>query len=107
MALAVGVGTVLDSREVIVVVTGHGQRKALALSHAIGKHGRVNHLWTLSALQQHPWALIVADEDAMGRTQSENVKYFKSIERVQEEVEAMHARLKDDPSEPEQVGSME
>lgn len=35
------------------------------------------------------------------------VKYFKSIERVQEEVEAMHAKLKDDPAEPEQVGSME
>lgn len=35
------------------------------------------------------------------------VKYFKSIERVQEEVEALHAKLKDDPSEPEQVGSME
>ena len=34
MALTVGVGTVLDSREVVVVVTG--QRKALALSHAIG-----------------------------------------------------------------------
>lgn len=35
------------------------------------------------------------------------VKYFKSIERVQEEVEEMHAKLKDDPKEPEQVGSME
>jgi len=35
MALTVGVATVLDSREVVVVVTG--QRKALALSKAIGK----------------------------------------------------------------------
>ena len=34
MALTVGVGTVLDAREVVVVVTG--QRKALALSKAIG-----------------------------------------------------------------------
>lgn len=34
MALTVGVATVLDSREVVVVVTG--QRKALALSQAIG-----------------------------------------------------------------------
>ena len=40
MALTVGVATVLDSREVVVVVTG--QRKALALSHAI--EGSVNHL---------------------------------------------------------------
>jgi len=60
MALTVGVATVLDSREVVVVVTG--QRKALALSKAIEEG--VNHLWTLSALQLHPWALIVVDEDA-------------------------------------------
>ena len=40
MALTVGVGTVLEAREVVVVVTG--QRKALALSQAI--EGGVNHL---------------------------------------------------------------
>jgi glucosamine-6-phosphate deaminase len=34
MALTVGVGTVLDSREVVVIVTG--QSKSLALSKAIG-----------------------------------------------------------------------
>ncbi|KAI0935315.1 Glucosamine-6-phosphate isomerase 1, variant 3 [Taiwanofungus camphoratus] len=82
MALTVGVATVLDSREVVVVVTG--QRKALALSKAIEEG--VNHLvcslilspfcgliagslqWTLSALQLHPWALIVVDEDATAGT---------------------------------------
>jgi len=115
MALTVGVQTVLDSREVVVVVTG--QRKALALSMAI-EHG-VNHLWTLSALQTHPWALIVVDEDATAGTwtpphsflQSEGcaydrgaelrvktVKYFKSIERVQEEVEAAREKQKQDES---------
>ncbi|KAI0298113.1 hypothetical protein B0F90DRAFT_1810954 [Multifurca ochricompacta] len=89
MALTVGVKTVLDSREVVVVVTG--QRKALALSMAI-EHG-VNHLWTLSALQTHPWALIVVDEDATAELHVKTVKYFKSIERVQEEVEAAQAKL--------------
>ncbi|PSS35568.1 hypothetical protein PHLCEN_2v1479 [Hermanssonia centrifuga] len=74
MALTVGVATVLDSREVVVVVSG--QRKALALSKAI-------------------------------ELKVKTVKYFKSIERVQDEVEAMHAKLKDDPAEPEQIGSME
>jgi glucosamine-6-phosphate deaminase len=34
MALTVGVQTVLDAREVVVVVTG--QRKALAIAKAIG-----------------------------------------------------------------------
>jgi len=40
MALTVGVATVLDSREVLVVVTG--LKKSLALSKAI--EGGVNHL---------------------------------------------------------------
>ncbi|KAJ3550928.1 hypothetical protein NMY22_g111 [Coprinellus aureogranulatus] len=90
MALTVGVQTVLDSREVVIVVTG--QRKALALSKAIEEG--VNHLWTLSALQTHPWALIVADEDATLELRVKTVKYFKSIEKVQEEVEAMQNKPK-------------
>jgi len=90
MALTVGVATVLDAREVVVVVTG--QRKALALSKAIEEG--VNHLWTLSALQLHPWALIVTDEDATAELHVKTVKYFKSIERVQDEVERTQAELK-------------
>jgi len=102
MALTVGVATVLDSREVVVVVSG--QRKALALSKAIEEG--VNHLWTLSALQMHPWALIVVDEDATAELHVKTVKYFKSIERVQDEVEEMHAKLRA-AGGTEQVGSME
>jgi len=83
MALTVGVQTVLDSREVVVV--GTGQRKAVAIAKAIEEG--VNHLWTLSALQLHPWALIVVDEDATLELHVKTVKYFKSIEKVQEEVE--------------------
>ncbi|KAI6148478.1 hypothetical protein BKA82DRAFT_4137465 [Pisolithus tinctorius] len=89
MALTVGVATVLEAREVVVVVTG--LRKSLALSQAI--EGGVNHLWTLSALQLHPWALIVVDEDATAELHVKTVKYFKSIERVQEEVERTQRAL--------------
>ncbi|TFK75478.1 glucosamine-6-phosphate isomerase [Pluteus cervinus] len=103
MALTVGVATVLDSREVVTVVTG--LRKALALSKAIEEG--VNHLWTLSALQLHPWALIVADEDATAELHVKTVKYFKSIERVQEEVERSQELLKAKEGTPQQVGSME
>ncbi|KAF8590851.1 glucosamine-6-phosphate isomerase [Ramaria rubella] len=90
MALTVGVATVLEAREVVVVVTG--QRKSLALSKAIEEG--INHLTTLSALQMHPWSLIVADEDATAELRVKTVKYFKSIERVQDEVEATHRALK-------------
>jgi len=90
MALTVGVATVLDAREVVVIVTG--QRKSLALSKAIEEG--INHLTTLSALQLHPWALIVADEDATAELRIKTVKYFKSIERVQDEVENTQRELK-------------
>jgi len=104
MALTVGVATVLDSKEVVVVVTG--LRKALALSKAIEEG--VNHLWTLSGLQLHPWALIVVDEDATAELHVKTVKYFKSIEYVQDEVDKMQRELKDAGKISErQVGSME
>ncbi|KAG8697768.1 Glucosamine-6-phosphate isomerase (Glucosamine-6-phosphate deaminase) (GNPDA) (GlcN6P deaminase) [Ceratobasidium sp. 394] len=105
MALTVGVATVLDSREVVVVVTG--LRKSLALSKAIEfglvriEEG-VNHLWTLSALQMHPWSLIVCDEDATAELHVKTVKYFKSIEMVQREVEKAHQK-----DEAQGVGGME
>ncbi|TFY83137.1 hypothetical protein EWM64_g877, partial [Hericium alpestre] len=88
-----------------VVVTG--QRKSLALSKAIEEG--VNHLWTLSALQNHPWALIVVDEDATAELHVKTVKYFKSIERVQDEVEQRHDLLRQQgiADEDNQVGSME
>lgn len=57
MALTVGVQTVMDAREVVLVVTG--QNKALALSQMI--EGGVCHMNTASALQSHPWALVVCE----------------------------------------------
>ena len=54
MALTVGVQTVLDAREVVVIILG--ARKALALQRCIEQG--VNHMWTLSALQQHPHPMI-------------------------------------------------
>jgi glucosamine-6-phosphate deaminase len=49
-ALTVGVKTVMDADEVMIIVNGYG--KARALKHAI--EGSVNHMWTVSALQTHP-----------------------------------------------------
>ena len=50
--------------------------------------------WTLSAVQHHPWALIIADADATLELRVKTVRYFRSIERVQEEVEQHHAELR-------------
>jgi len=78
MALTVGVQTVLDAREVVIIITG--AHKSLALQKCI--EGGVNHMWTLSALQLHPHPLIVVDDDATLELQVKTVKYFKSIEQV-------------------------
>lgn len=75
-ALTVGVGTVMDAQEVMIIVNGHG--KARALRHAI--EGSVNHMWTVSALQMHPKGIIVCDEEATVELRVGTVKYFKDIE---------------------------
>ncbi|KID92906.1 glucosamine-6-phosphate deaminase, partial [Metarhizium majus ARSEF 297] len=81
MALTVGVQTVLEAREVVVIILG--QRKSLALQRCIEQG--VNHMWTLSSLQLHPHPMIVVDEDATLELQVKTVKYFKSIEKVAKE----------------------
>lgn len=75
-ALTVGVGTIMDAREVLILVNGHG--KARALRHGI--EDGVNHMWTISALQQHQHGIIVCDEDATAELKVGTYKYFKDIE---------------------------
>ena len=76
-ALTVGVGTVMDSREVMILANGHN--KAVALQHAI--EGGISQMWTVSALQMHPNAVIVCDDDATDELKVGTVKYFKDIEK--------------------------
>ncbi len=75
-ALTVGVGTVMDSEEVIIIVNGHN--KANALRHAV--EGSVNHIWTISALQMHENGIIVCDEEATIELKVGTAQYFKGIE---------------------------
>jgi glucosamine-6-phosphate deaminase len=76
-ALTVGVGTVMDAREVIIVVNGHN--KARALQQAI--EGGINQMWTITALQLHPKGIIVCDEAACAEIKVGTYKYFKDIEK--------------------------
>ncbi|MDO6497460.1 glucosamine-6-phosphate deaminase [Photobacterium sanguinicancri] len=75
-ALTIGVGTLLDSAEIMILVTGHN--KAQALQAAV--EGSVNHLWTVSALQLHPKSLIVCDEAATQELKVKTVNYFQELE---------------------------
>ena len=76
-ALTVGVGTVLDAREVLILVNGHN--KARALQAAV--EGPVTQMWTISALQLHQHGIIVCDEAATDELKVGTYKYFKDIER--------------------------
>jgi len=75
-ALTVGVGTVMDAKEVLVLVNGHA--KARALQQAV--EGGISQMWTISALQMHPNAVIVCDEDACDELKVSTYRYFKDIE---------------------------
>jgi glucosamine-6-phosphate deaminase len=76
-ALTVGVGTIMDAQEVLVLVTGHN--KARALHKAV--EGAINHMWTITALQLHSHGMIVCDEDATMELQVGTYKYFKDLEK--------------------------
>ena len=76
-ALTVGIGTVMDAREVIIIVTGKNKARAL---RAVVEEG-VNHLCPQSCLQMHPNAIIACDEDAALELRTGTVKYFRDIER--------------------------
>lgn len=75
-ALTVGVGTLLDAEEVMILVTGH--LKAQALQAAV--EGNVNHMWTISCLQLHAKGIVVCDEPATMELKMKTVKYFREME---------------------------
>ena len=77
-ALTVGVGTVMDAREVVIIITGYN--KARAVREVI--EGGVSHMWTVSMLQLHEHAVLSLDEPATMELKVESVKYFKDIEEI-------------------------
>ncbi len=77
-ALTVGVGTIMDAKSVLLIVNGHN--KARALKH--GVEGGISQMWTISALQMHPKAIIVADDAACEELKVGTYRYFKDIEQL-------------------------
>lgn len=77
LALTVGVGTVMDAKEVVIIVNGHQKSRALHMA----VEGGVSHMWTISALQLHHKSMIVCDEAATDELKVSTYKYFKDIEK--------------------------
>ena len=78
-ALTVGVGTVMDAREVLILC--NGPKKARALHHMI--ENGVNHMWTSSMLQMHRKAVVVCDEEATVELKMSTYDYFKDKQRLE------------------------
>lgn len=75
-ALTVGVGTVMDARELLIIISGYSKARAL---QKVVEEG-VNHMWTVSMLQLHRHGMIVCDDEATMELKVGTVKYFKDIE---------------------------
>lgn len=76
-AVTVGVQTILDAREVMILANGHN--KAVAVHQAI--EGSINQMWTVTALQLHPKGILVVDEAACVELKVGTYNYFKEIEK--------------------------
>lgn len=77
LSLTVGVGTVMASKEVLVLAIGYN--KARAVQQAV--EGCVNHQWTITCLQQHRHGIMVVDELAVSDLKVSTYRYFKDIEK--------------------------
>ena len=74
--LTMGIGTIMDAEEVLIIATG--DKKARAIHHAV--EGSINHMWPISILQMHQHGIIVCDEPATNELKADTVRYFKDIE---------------------------
>lgn len=77
-ALTVGIATVLNAKEVLILANGHG--KARALKEAV--EGAISQAWPISALQTHPHGFIVCDDAATYELKVGTYRYFKDIEKI-------------------------
>uniref|UniRef100_A0A0N5ASM9 Glucosamine-6-phosphate deaminase n=1 Tax=Syphacia muris TaxID=451379 RepID=A0A0N5ASM9_9BILA len=74
-ALTVGVKTMMDSHEAVLLITG--VHKSLVLHKAIEEG--ISHMCTLSTFQAHQQATFVIDDDATLELKVKTVKYFKGL----------------------------
>ena len=88
-ALTVGVATIMDAKEVLIMVEGNSKARALHMGIEEG----INHMWTISALLLHEKAIIVADEDACAELKVATYKYYKDIEKKNYNVDKLIENL--------------
>ncbi len=77
LVLTIGISTMMDAEEVMIMATG--KQKAKAVKHAI--ESDITHSWPVSILQQHPHGIIACDKEATSELNNETVGYFVEIDK--------------------------
>lgn len=79
-ALSMGVGTILEAKEIILVA--NGRKKATAIAQAI--EGPITSLISASALQLHQKVTYFLDEEAA--LELKRIDYYKFVEQAEKEI---------------------
>ena len=74
-ALTVGIQTVMNANEVIMMATGRS--KAVALKQCI--EGSISSSFTCTAIQNHEKAIVISDELATDELTVKTMKYYKIV----------------------------
>lgn len=75
LALTIGIDTIMQAKEVIIMA--RGVAKAPAVAEAI--EGAISSMWPVTALQNHRKALILSDDKAIHDLKVRTVKYFETV----------------------------
>ena len=84
-ALTVGIQQLMNARQVLILVSG--PKKALALRECM--EGAISHACPITALQQHPNVIVVADKDACSELRLKTYTYFKELQDQYSHIEAL------------------
>lgn len=76
LALTVGLGTIMDSKEVLIMISG--SHKSIALKECL--EGNINNTWTITVLQQHRKCLIACDKPSTKELKIKTLEYFKNLQ---------------------------
>jgi len=90
MAITVGIGTIMDARQVVILATGIG--KARAVEQCV--EGSVSHAATVSMLQLHRAAVLCLDEAATSELRVKTVRYFKGLAVRENELQERQEKSK-------------
>ena len=75
LALTVGIATVMDADEVMILANGHN--KARALHQAV--EGAISQMWPITCLQNHRHGILVTDEAACAELKVATYRYIKDV----------------------------